>query len=499
MRPNPIAPPMTTLHTKEEDFLSRPFLRPKFVTGLIGLLILCISFLRSSNLPETDLIWGARNGNDILSAGKVDVFIPDVWNLQTLGEIWSPNSWLWNVLLGVFYAAFGTAGFMWITFLTNILLYGALWMFLRQIHIPAHWQVPVILITWYIINNYANGRSNIVDILLLFVFMVAAHRMSRVPSWRRQTAAYAVLSFLFSMLWINLHLTGVIVVIIFPVIIYMLNHKETFWHKMRLAAPAGIAALAGLFVSPFGVDALFKVLLVQNESDDFFTEWAGVFFRDRVDFPTIMALLVAIPVLWFALKNRQFLYSLAVLVLAYEAFNTIRISMYLTPVLIVGLVLIPSWKVPYRKLWDAALIMMVASFSVLTALTIVGVTKDINSILPVDPDIFKALPENARVASTAEVGGELILYRPDVLVTIDGRNDLLGKERYATAIDIMYFSEKDELETWLTKLSVDTVLVVPDEEFMFEDTITNMREIGWVEEQVGPAHMFLDPDVHEEE
>ncbi|MCC6494688.1 MAG: hypothetical protein IT193_00355, partial [Propionibacteriaceae bacterium] len=45
------------------------------------------------------------------------------------------------------------------------------------------------------------------------------------------------------------------------------------------------------------------------------------------------------------------------------------------------------------------------------------------------PVAIAAIPEGCRVVNTYDVGGYLLLLRPDVLDSIDSRNDLFGAER----------------------------------------------------------------------
>jgi len=99
------------------------------------LTILGLSLVRASRIPELDVLWGARNGTDIINGGSITAPV-DSWNFLTEGETWSPNSWLWNVLLGITYSTTGTFGFWVVVFLSNIIIYMLLWLIFSLHKIP---------------------------------------------------------------------------------------------------------------------------------------------------------------------------------------------------------------------------------------------------------------------------------------------------------------------------------------------------------------------------
>src|SRR5215469_9456576 len=50
-------------------------------------------------LGDSDMMWGARGGLDILDTGHVPHV--DFYSWTVPGKLWVPNSWGWNVVLGL--------------------------------------------------------------------------------------------------------------------------------------------------------------------------------------------------------------------------------------------------------------------------------------------------------------------------------------------------------------------------------------------------------------
>jgi hypothetical protein len=445
--------------------------------------ILSISFARASNLGGTDIFWSARNGGDILNSGTVQVFISDVWNVTALGEQWSPNSWLWNVVLYGSYTSFGTAGFVILTFVANVAIFSLIWVFMKQHQIPAVWQFLIMVGSWIVILPYTNGRSNTVDFLILALFLVLVKVLYRST---RPLAIWwlAGVSFTLSVLWINFHLTGILAVALFPVIVYAITKRYL------LSAVVFVTALLALPLSPFGIGPLVKVSTVQNASKDFFYEWSNVFAGGQVNYAAALSLLVASVLLIIILKQKQYLYAFAVVVLMYLAYDMIRISPYLWLVVLAGVSMI-TFKVFTGFIWPTAVGIITVMVLIVGGFTSSPTITNVNNALPVNPGTFQDIPLDATVMSTSDASNELILFRPDVLVALDGRNDLLGKKRYTQSTNMFYEKEPAVLEDWLSENHINTVFVPDRHNSQYRTIIENMDDLGWKETVRHDAVTFI--------
>jgi hypothetical protein len=89
------------------------------------------------------------------------------------------------------------------------------------------------------------------------------------------------------------------------------------------------------------------------------------------------------------------------------------------------------------------------------------------------------IPQNSRAAVTQDAGSAIIFFRPDVLVTMDGRNDLIGAKRFVEAANILYSDDSAEVESWLKAHDINTVLVEDSTAAGADIIQKNMTELGW--------------------
>lgn len=461
--------------------LASNMMKTKAVTIIAFVFIVMSSLIRATFFPEADIFWGARNGMDILNNG-IHIFQPDRWNLLTQGEEWSPNSWLWNVLLGGAYKLFGNYGFLLLTLMTNIAAYSFLWGYLQKLRIPPLTAFPVLIGCWFIMNMFMNGRSNTADFLILAAFLYwSKHSLN---NWPR----LLITSFLLTVLWMNLHLTGVAAVIVFPVVVYAMNYAEELRRRVLLSISILLSALIALPLTPYGLEGLVKVSMVKNESKGLITEWSNVFFLPGANAGILFLLGVSVIAMAFIVRKKQFIYGLITLGLIYSTYDTIRLTPFLLTV-ILGSLAFWRWEDYHlRQTWKILPAMVMGLLTVVTlGLTVVGgmsmarVFENSESMFPVSSEALDLIPENSRAAVSQDVGSAIILFRPDVLVTLDGRNDLIGADRFVEASNILYADDPQDVSKWLEKHDINSVFVQDSQAIGMDRIQKNMTALGWVE------------------
>lgn len=459
------------------------------VTVATFVFIIAASITRSTFFPEGDIFWGARNGIETIQHG-IRPFQPDSWNLQTLGEEWSPNSWLWNVLLGVAYQLFGNYGFLLLTLVINVAAYGFIWGYLQRLKIAPLTAFFIVVGCWSVMDVFMTGRSNTVDVLLLAVFLYLSHKL------RDKMIPLLAMSFLLTVLWMNLHLTGVAAAVVFPAIVYAMLHKERFGQRLKMAASTFGVVLPAFLLTPFGFEGLLKVSLVENASKDFILEWSNVFAYPEANLGIMILLFASIMACLVIFKNKQFLYGLGTVALIYGTYDTIRLAPFLLTIILGALVFAEGKNLPYPRWLEESkelvrnllLILATGVVVAVSAISLVDlariVAKD-DSMLILQDTTLSLIPVNARVASDPSEGSSLILFRPDVLVALDGRNDLLGKERYHDAANILYSNDPAETKNWLDEHKIDTVLIGSTKAEGSELIQANMEKLDWVKKTNG--------------
>lgn len=451
----------------------------KVITVMTFVFIFAVSLRRATVFPEGDIFWGARNGIDILHHG-LHIFQPDTWNLLTLGEEWSPNSWLWNVVLGGAFLAFGNYGFLVVTLITNIAAFVFLWGYLQKLRMPPLAAFLTLIASLAIITMFMNGRSNTADFLILTAFLyLGKHFLQRfIP--------LLIIAFVLTVLWLNLHLTGIAAAVVFPAVIYAMLHQENIKTRFIKAFAVLLSVLVAFPLTPYGFSGLIKVSMVQNESKGLITEWSNVFSLPGANFGILFLLAVSLVICYAIFRQKQFLYGFLTVALIYGTYDTIRLTPFLLTIILGAFVF-----------WEGKSIVLhprIVGLSVPVSWMLVGVTL-ITSALGgisgtkalVNPENMfyitgkelSLIPQNSRAAVTQDAGSAIIFFRPDVLVTMDGRNDLIGAKRFVEAANILYSDDSAEVEKWLKAHDINTVFVEDSTASGADIIQKNMTELGW--------------------
>lgn len=456
----------------------------KAAIHLTAFVFICaFSLIRSTYFPEGDIFWGARNGLDTLRNG-IHITQPDSWNLLTLGEEWSSNSWLWNLLLGVAYLWCGNYGFVLLTLVTNIAAFIFLWRYLQKLRMPPLGAFLTLVVSLVVMTIFMNGRSNTADFLILTVFLYLSRKCLDKPK------TLLFVSFILTVLWMNLHMTGVAAVVVFPAVLFAMLHSASLRTRLVRAVITLLAVIIALPITPYGFEGLIKVSLVQNQSKGMMVEWSSVSKLQEGQESIILLLLVALVILILVFRKKQFLYGLVILTVGYGTYDTIRLAPFLLTLLLGALVLWEAEGFTLPSLGDrlivipdlvfGALVVLTLALSVVSVMKTVPLISNDEKMLYVSREELSLIPSGARAAVSQDMGSAIILYRPDVLVTLDGRNDLIGKERFIEASNILYADDSAKVGAWLKLHKIDTVFVQRSSTEGAGIIKKNMTELGWV-------------------
>jgi hypothetical protein len=285
----------------------------------------------------------------------------------------------------------------------------------------------------------------------------------------------------------NLHMTGIAAALVFPAVVYAMLHRENIRKKLLQASLVLISTLIALPLTPYGLDGLIKVSMVRNESKGLITEWSNVFFLPLASNMGILFLLaVALVVIFFIFKQKQFLYGLLTVALIYGTYDTIRLTPFLLTVMLAALAFLEVntfrlhprlVSLPVITSW--LLLVATLTISALSVLHLSRVISDDESMFPVSSKELALIPENSRAAVTQDVGSAIILFRPDVLVTLDGRNDLIGAERFVEASNILYSMNSAEVSAWLNENDINAVFIADSSAVGADIIADNMKTLGW--------------------
>jgi hypothetical protein len=185
-----------------------------------------------------------------------------------------------------------------------------------------------------------------------------------------------------------------------------------------------LTALACL-ATPYGISPITHASAVRQASVGLITEWLPAGLGSTEQVLAVVAILLAALAAWFAARAQRW-DTVAVLALFAVASGTaLRFAplavLPAIPELALAAGRLPIRRVNVRRLGAASLaIMAIACCARFRTFADPGVRN-------FSPRLVADLPAGCRLLNDMLVGGAVMLHRPDVPVSIDGRNDLYGR------------------------------------------------------------------------
>lgn len=444
--------------------------------------IVSVSTIRGFVLPETDVLWETRAGLDFFKTGHIPT--TDSWNWLLEGHSWIPNSWLWNILLASFYNTAGIIGLCILSSIINIITFLLIWKILIKLGITSKLvQFGIICVTILGLFSWLTVRPQSADFILLLVFFITIIYVNKFTGWK-QIILLCSTSLLLSILWMNFHLTGFLGVCLFTAsfwVISVLYKKDTIGKRLLFSTLIFIIGFIGLFVTPFGLTGVTKIFTVTNASEGLITGWSSPNFVDPISFTTWIVLLYSTTLVFFTIKNKQWVLTLCILLLIIASFEAIRFTPFLSLfVLLTTPLLFPKKHKHIRSQHVITLVKkLVYILTILVTLfTILFVTIQVvhpSRITTLNPADFKNIPYKGKLLTLQDGGGTVELFRVDVSVSLDGRNDLIGKKQFLKIIGLFTSDQKDQVNKWVVKHQVSAVFVEPE----YEHLNKIMKQLGW--------------------
>lgn len=428
---------------------------------LTMMLALALALTRTIYISEPDILWQTKSGMDTLNGEPL--LRPDTYSWSAAGETYLSNSWLWNSTLGVVYRMWGFYG---ISFLTGILVLGVLTgiiYLLRRRSIP--WMATFFTVAFVGLacNPWLSGRPQILDYLFIVIAMVLLERIS-IRSFKSHILIFSVMTLIIA-IWNNFHLTGAVGAPLFAALYFLrqtsgLSIRESLTLPLARSVLLGVLLIAVCILTPFGIKGLTKPFTTVSTSTGVVTEWLSPWlFQDNVQ--TGGAIVVAFMIFVFVMLYRRKGYFSAVFLLGMMVISSIQVRwipfLVLVSVIwiaqllnILGNMVKEKYRV-YVKTVAFAISLVVVVFGSLTF-----IPQDRVSGAPYGYDLVSQLPRGCKLFSTPSLAGPVIFARPDVKVSVDGRNDLYG-DRYIEQNRISYGI--DDAEQWLDKNGVNCILL----------------------------------------
>jgi hypothetical protein len=407
--------------------------------------------IRAENLAESDTFWETRTGLLTISQGRIPSVDPFSWTVS--GKPWTLNSWGFNVLLGLSYEAAGLVG---VALVCAGMVASIGWLVLhlaRQLGAAPVQSAWVLLIGAPLLTLYLSARPQLVDYLAVLALVTLLRRLLGVrrPAW--SLLAIGVLT----ILWVNLHAAALLgVAIVGASAVLAVLRRSTRRRSGWLLAALLITVLCSL-ANPQGTGLLAQTMQVKTESV-VITEWQPFNPADPLQ---LILFVVGLLGLGVAARRGDPIFTAALAVAACGSVAAMRILPILVLLALPVLASLASHEVVLR--YFASRHRMLAQGAAAVLVIAVGLALfNLPSFGRPDPAHFpreaiKAIPAGCKLFNEYQLGGLVILERPDVLVSIDSRNDLYGAERVTQSFQVL----SGEVDLGQGLAGADCVLVPP--------------------------------------
>jgi hypothetical protein len=395
-------------------------------------------------VDDSDTPWHVADGKLILRRlghGTLGPVRTDPFSWTARGRPWHPNAWAFDALTALTYKAGRWTGVSVFRLVLLAGLIAAAWAFTARLATSGWARGLALLLAASFLAPFAVLRPQLASYLLLPVALVLA---GRIFDGRRPAVSLLLLGVVVS-LWADLH--GVVVAGVLAVAAASAGHvleARARGALMRAALAAGVALVASC-TSPYGWSVWTYATRTRAASRNIL-EWQHPSWHASGDVTLFGA--IAIAGLWALWRRpvpwRDVLPAVAMAVLALDAVRNEPLAVLASLPLFAGAIeqagqvlraRTPPWFLDSPTPRARTLSPLAAYAGVVAAALAIELFIDHGSA-GLDPSRLRAgafpavsaaaLPPGCRLLNEYADGGYLILARPDVPVSEDGRNDLYG-------------------------------------------------------------------------
>lgn len=383
------------------------------------LAVLPYVIIRAENLAESDTFWQIRTGLMTIAQGRLPVVDPFSWTAQ--GKSWTLNSWGFNVILGL---AYQTAGLVGVALTCSCLIAGIVGLVLflaRQLGATPFSSSCIILTGIPMLTLYLSARPQLVDYFAVVALVILLRRLVDEPKPVLSLLAIGTLT----VLWVNLHSAALLgVAIVGASACAVLLKKATRAGSGRFLAALLVTLLASL-ANPYGAGWLAQTAQVKAASVAV-VEWQPLNPADPLQ---IVLFAVGVLGLFLAVRRGEVVVAASLAVAACGSVAAMRVlpifALLSLPVL-ASHHLVIRYSASRQKMlaWGGSVFLLFAAGFAIFNLPYFG--RPDPSRFPVAA--ISAVPAGAKVFNEYDLGGYVILERPDARVSVDSRNDLYGAD-----------------------------------------------------------------------
>jgi len=401
---------------------------PRRAAGRRAWLLACLAFLplvivRAGVLSEGDTFWQIRIGLLIIAHHSIPATDTFSWTMH--GKPYFQNSWGFDVLVA---NAYRLGGLPVVAILCALITLGMIALVLalaRRLGASATASAIAFLLAARLLVGWLTARPQLIDYAAVPALILLLRAIER----DRLRWGAVVLAGLLTVLWINLHtaaLLGVAIAGASAAVLFVLGRRDSRW---RYAVAATAAAGLGCLANPYGLDVLHQASQVQAVSSGTIAEWAPFDPASPIQDLTMAVGLAGLIIAW---RRREAVLLAALVVCMAGSVEAIRFQPF---VVLLAMPLLAAFASappePIRRYLTSRRLMFqrcgalgMAGLVALSAPSLAHIGRPDPSIYPAA--LIARIPHGCRLFTTDLIGSYVILARPDVLVSLDTRNNLYG-------------------------------------------------------------------------
>ncbi len=384
-----------------------------------------LALVRAGLLAESDTFWEVRTGLAILESGHIPATDRFSWTMA--GRPWRPNSWAFDVLVGLAYRIGGLTGVA-VTAGALILVVGAALVLLaHKLGAPMLGTGITLVLGMTATAGWLSARPQLIDyaaVPMLVVLMLTTGS----PRSRQRIAAVVGVGAL-QAAWVNLHVSatlGSALAVLLAVACVVEDRVAGRPSHAIWRATAACVALVATLASPYGWDVFGQALRVRAASA-YVIEWRPL---EVTDIGQVLLLTMALAAGMVAYHAQR--YAVAAALAALCAGGVLAIRLLPVAALLAVPVLATAFRLPGVAAWvtSRATLLRLGLGGLVLAMVLPAAVATTHLGRPgYATEPIRALPAGCRLFNGYLVGGPVILLRPDVPVSIDSRTDLYGADR----------------------------------------------------------------------
>lgn len=462
-----------------EDVTGEPSPGPGLIRRILSwfaawLALLPLALLRAGTLAESDTFWQVRTGLLTIQQRAIPAVDPFSWTVR--GEPWTLNSWGFNVVLGAAYRATGLPGVALTCALSLMVMAGLVLLLAKKLGAAPWAAAGVLLLASPVLIAWFSARPQLVDYVAVSGLLLLLGRLAR--GERPKTSIFGI--GVLMVVWVNLHSASLLGVgVVGATAVLLLACPSTRAGGYRCLVATAVALVASL-ANPYGLGLFTQTASVKNASTDVVVEWQHL---DPTSPAQLVMLLIGIAGFALAVRRRDAVFTAALGLTIAGSLLAIRILPIL--VLVAVPVLAAAMSAPAVLAYGRRmrLVLIPGAAIALAALAVLSVP-GLSHLGRPDPAVYptaavRQIPSGCHLFNSYQLGGYVLLERPDVPVSIDSRNDLYGVDRVLAADRLL--QGQGDLGAGLA--GADCVLVPPSSGMAQR----LKRNVGWRLQTSDPA------------